>query len=121
MKLKTKRIYDAPQKADGLRILVDRLWPRGVSKAAARVDYWLKEVAPSDALRTWFGHRAERWTEFKSRYRGELKSPPAQEGLERLRSLARGKTVTLLFAAKDMEHNNAVALMQYLHRTHRTR
>ena len=107
-----KRIYDAPVPADGRRVLVDRLWPRGVSKDKARIDEWLKEVAPSDELRKWFGHDPEKWEEFRRRYREELKD---HEGLlAQLRSEVRKGAVTLLFAAKDAEHNNAVVLKELL-------
>jgi uncharacterized protein YeaO (DUF488 family) len=117
--IKIKRIYDAPVPEDGRRVLVDRLWPRGVSKDEARIDEWLKEVAPSDELRKWFGHDPEKWEEFRQRYREELKD---HEGLlEQLRSEARKGAVTLLFAAKDAEHNNAVVLKEVLKGVHGTR
>jgi uncharacterized protein YeaO (DUF488 family) len=110
--IKIKRIYDPPSADDGRRILVDRLWPRGVSKDAARTDEWLKEIAPSDELRKWFGHDPDRWEEFRQRYRDELK--PHGELLERLRVKAKKGAVTLLFAAKDEGHNNAVVLKEML-------
>lgn len=113
--IRIKRAYEAPSKADGVRVLVDRLWPRGVTKAKARVDLWLKDVAPSDALRKWFGHEPERWPQFKKRYAAELKSHAG--ALKTLRALERERgTLTLLFAAKDEEHNNAVALRERLSR-----
>ena len=109
--IKIGRVYDKPQADDGLRILVDRLWPRGLSKEKAGVDLWLKETAPGDELRQWFGHDPERWDEFKERYRRELELNPA--ALKELRGiLANEKTVTLLYAASDREHNNAVALRE---------
>jgi uncharacterized protein YeaO (DUF488 family) len=110
--LRIKRIYEPPAPEDGRRVLVDRLWPRGVSKDGARVDEWLKEIAPSDDLRRWFGHDPEKWEEFRTRYREEL--GPHGELLDRLRAEGRKGTITLLFAAKDEEHNNAVVLREML-------
>ncbi len=110
--LKCKRIYDPPSDDDGRRLLVDRLWPRGVAKEAARLDDWLKELAPSDDLRRWFGHDPARWEEFRARYRQELQGHGEQ--LDELRAAAKKGTVTLLFAAKDAEHNNAVVLKEML-------
>ncbi len=110
--LKCKRIYDPPSDDDGRRLLVDRLWPRGVAKEAARLDDWLKELAPSDDLRRWFGHDPSRWEEFRARYRQELQGHGEQ--LDELRAAAKKGTVTLLFAAKDAEHNNAVVLKEML-------
>ncbi len=113
MKIRVKRVYEPPSAADGFRVLVDRLWPRGVSKAAAKVDLWLKDVAPSDALRKSFGHEPERWPAFRRDYKRELagkKEPVAQ-----LRRLAREHgTLTLLFGAKDKERNNARVLAEVL-------
>lgn len=114
MPLRLKRVYDAPAPADGTRVLVDRLWPRGLSKASAHIDLWLKDVAPSDALRKWFAHDPAKWAPFVRRYAAELKSHPDE--LRQLRSLARRGTVTLLYAAKDDAHNNAVALRSHLSR-----
>ncbi|GAB1412033.1 DUF488 domain-containing protein [Candidatus Desulfobacillus denitrificans] len=94
-----------------MRILVDRLWPRGLSKAQAAIDHWLKEVAPSNELRQWFGHDPEKWPEFRKRYRAELKDNPA---LAELRDLSRKGTVTLVYSAKDELHNQAVVLRQVL-------
>ncbi len=106
--IKIKRVYEPAQRGDGYRVLVDRLWPRGLSKDKAEVDLWLKEVAPSPALRTWFGHKPERFAEFSKKYRAELKANPA---VEELRALVRKhKTVTLLYGARDTEHNHAVVL-----------
>ena len=126
--VRLKRVYDEALPEDGTRVLVDRLWPRGRSREAAKVDLWLKDVAPSDKLRHWFNHDPERWPEFRKRYRAELaeesedtksedtKSEDSKsEDLETLRRLAAGnKPVTLLFAAKDSEHNNAVVLREWL-------
>jgi len=110
--LKIKRIYEPPTAEDGRRILVDRLWPRGLTKDGAKIDEWLKEIAPSDELRKWFGHDPARWEEFRTRYHQELKGHT--ELLEKVRSEAKKGTVTLLFAAKDAEHNNAVVLKEML-------
>jgi uncharacterized protein YeaO (DUF488 family) len=110
--IRIKRIYDLPAAGDGRRVLVDRLWPRGIVKDEARIDDWLKEIAPSDALRKWFGHDPARWEEFRKRYGEELKNHG--ELLEHLRAEAKWGTVTLLFAAKDVEHNNAVVLTEIL-------
>lgn len=108
-----KRIYEPADGADGTRILVDRLWPRGVDKRTASIDEWLKEVAPSTALRKWFGHDPERWGEFQSRYRAELTSNGSATA--RLRELVRKGPVTLVYAARDREHNHALVLADYLH------
>ena len=110
--IKCKRIYEQPSADDGQRVLVDRLWPRGISRETARIDDWLKEVAPSDELRRWFGHDPERWDEFRHRYRLELAGKGDLLG-QLLRDADRG-VVTLLFAAKDEEHNNAVVLKELL-------
>jgi uncharacterized protein YeaO (DUF488 family) len=114
--VRIKRIYDPPAPEDGKRILVDRLWPRGLSKDAARIDEWLKEIAPSDELRKWFGHDPARWEEFRKRYRGELKAH--DELLNRLRDETLKGTVTFLFAAKDTEQNNAAVLKEMLNMPH---
>ena len=116
MPIKIKRVYDPPEKADGTRILVDRLWPRGLAKEKARVNEWLKEIAPSSELRQWFGHKPARWEEFQKRYREELQTAERQEQLRHLRALMRKGTVTLLFAAKDSEHNNVKVLAGVLKR-----
>ena len=111
--IKLKRIYQTPQREDGLRILVDRLWPRGISKEKSCVDLWLKGIAPSDSLRKWFSHDPEKWLEFRRRYFEELKGKRA--ALPTLRLLKRkGKPITLLYAAKDPAHNNAVVLREVL-------
>lgn len=112
-----KRVQDPATRDDGTRILVDRLWPRGVSKANAKLDEWFKEIAPSDALRKWFGHDPARWDAFERRYHKELDAQP--ELVKQLRSSAKRGIVTLLFAAKDTEHNNAIALKNYLSRRKR--
>ena len=110
--IRIKRIYDPPAEDDGRRILVDRLWPRGVSKADAHMDEWLKDLAPSSELRHWFGHDPSHWAEFRERYLAELAS--RQQLLDRLKEMARTETITLLFAAQDREHNNAVVLLDLL-------
>jgi len=110
--IRTKRIYEEPSADDGLRVLVDRLWPRGISKEEARIDRWEKDLAPTTELRRWFGHDPAKWEEFLRRYRAELEGK--EEALARLRGEANDGTVTLLYAARDEEHNNAVALKQYI-------
>ena len=109
-----KRVYEAPAASDGTRILVDRLWPRGIAQAKAKVDLWLKDIAPSGALRKRFHGHPEDWDEFRKAYAAELKQ--AGEAVKELRSYLRKGTVTLLYAARDEEHNNAVALKQWLTR-----
>jgi uncharacterized protein YeaO (DUF488 family) len=106
-----KRVYDAASANDGIRVLVDRLWPRGVTKARARVDHWMKDVAPSPALRTWFGHRPERFAEFGRRYAGELRRSTS---LAELRTLGEKQSVTLLYGARDTEINHACVLLSVL-------
>ena len=110
--IKIKRIYQEPDPGDGLRFLVDRLWPRGISREQARVDRWLKEIAPSDELRRWFGHDPAKWEDFRGRYLGELKDQ--RPLLDEIIRQARKETVTLLYAARDEEHNNAVVLKELL-------
>jgi len=110
--MRIKRTYDAPDKEDGYRILVDRLWPRGVAKEKAKVDLWLKEIAPSDELRKWFAHDPTKWEEFKKRYAKELETK--QDLVKEIEQTTKKGTVTLLYSAKDSEHNNAVALKAYL-------
>ena len=110
--VKLKRAYDRPTPDDGIRILVDRLWPRGVRKADAAIDHWIKHVAPSAALRQWFGHDPVRWDEFQQRYRQELKEH--QTEIEQLRGLARHRVITLIYAARDEAHNEAIVLRDYL-------
>jgi uncharacterized protein YeaO (DUF488 family) len=110
--VKIKRIYDPISGSDGKRILVDRLWPRGITKDEARIDDWLKDIAPSNELRQWFSHDPSKWSEFKRRYKKELQKQAVL--LDQLRRESAKGTVTLLFAAKDAEHNNAAALKAIL-------
>lgn len=110
--IKIKRVYEAPSKDDGFRVLVDRLWPRGVSKEKARIGLWLKDIAPSDGLRKWFGHKEERWEEFKKRYSKELEGK--KNFLEQLKKMQKEGVVTLLFGAKDESRNNAAVLKELL-------
>jgi uncharacterized protein YeaO (DUF488 family) len=112
MKIVTRRIYDDLAGEGGYRVLVDRLWPRGLRKKQVHVDLWLKEIGPSDALRKWFGHEPARWEGFKRRYFHELDKE--HDFVDRLLAGAGGKTIVLLYGAKDTEHNQAVALKQYL-------
>ncbi len=114
MRLQVKRAYAPPAPDDGQRVLVDRLWPRGLSRNAAQLDHWLKETAPSDALRRWFGHGPARWEEFRRRYLEELDQSEAAEALDRLTQLAAGGPLTLVYAARDEAHNNAVVLKELL-------
>jgi uncharacterized protein YeaO (DUF488 family) len=110
--LRIKRVYEAAATDDGQRVLVDRVWPRGISKETAALTAWLKEIAPSDGLRKWFGHDPARWKEFGRRYRTELDANP--EAVEALRSLMRQGRVTLLYGARETRFNQARALMEYL-------
>jgi uncharacterized protein YeaO (DUF488 family) len=107
-----KRAYEPASAEDGYRILIDRLWPRGVSKEEAALDDWMKDVAPSTELRKWFGHDPVRWPEFRRRYRGELRQHP--QDLDRVRELARSGHVTLVYSAHDEQHNDAVVLKNVL-------
>src|SRR5690348_2701964 len=110
--IKIKRIYEIHEEKDGFRILVDRLWPRGISKQKARVDLWLKEIAPSDKLRKWFSHDPKKWSNFKSKYIKELENNPL---LQRIKQLEKeNKVLTLLYSTKDSEHNNVVVLYEIL-------
>jgi uncharacterized protein YeaO (DUF488 family) len=111
MTVRIKRVYEQAVRADGLRVLVDRIWPRGISRYDVKLNQWLKEVAPSTDLRRWFGHKPERWKEFQRRYRAELKTNPA---LEELHTLSRQGLLTLLYAARDTEHNHALVLQSLL-------
>jgi uncharacterized protein YeaO (DUF488 family) len=115
--IRLRRIYEPPAPDDGARVLVDRVWPRGVSKDEAALTLWLKDVAPSTALRTWFGHDPARWSEFRDRYRQELEANG--EAVERLRALTRAGRVTLLYSARDEAHNQAVALAEFMQETER--
>jgi uncharacterized protein YeaO (DUF488 family) len=117
--LKLKRAYDPVAKEDGTRFLVERLWPRGFSKAKLQVDAWLKEVGPTAELRQWFGHDPEKWPRFRARYFRELDSHP--ESWRPILSAARGHTVTLIYSSHDHQHNNAVALKEYLQAKRRGR
>src|ERR1044072_4870507 len=112
MNIKIKRAYEQPHKDDGLRILVDRLWPRGLTKEKAAIDLWLKEVAPSTELRKWFGHDPKKWRTFRSRYRTELKQHSAP--LQLIKSKAKEGMVTLIYGARDQEQNEAVILKEVL-------
>lgn len=111
-KIRLKRAYAAPAAGDGFRVLVDRLWPRGVAKEGARIDLWLKEIAPSTELRKWFGHDPERWPEFRRRYFAELDQSP--EAVALLAGHVQRRVVTLVYGARDTEHNQARALAEYL-------
>ena len=114
---RVRRVYEPPAADDGVRVLVDRLWPRGLAKDAAHVDEWLKDVAPSPELRRWFGHDPDRFTEFARRYRAELAAPPAGHALARLRDLTGQGPVTLLTATRDVAHSHAAVLAKLLPRT----
>ena len=111
MDVTLKRAYEAAAKNDDYRVLVDRLWPRGLSKVNAKIDLWLKDVAPSTELRQWFGHVPEKWPEFKKRYIAELKSNPAWIELQ---ALSAEKNITLVYAARDQQHNEALVLKKLL-------
>lgn len=113
--IKLKRIYEPAAPEDGCRVLIERLWPRGISKERAALDLWLKEVAPSPELRTWFGHDPAKWLEFRKRYSAELEANDA--AVERLRELAHKGVVTFVYAARDTEHNAAIALKDFLDRS----
>ena len=112
VQVQLKRIYEPPQKSDGYRVLVDRVWPRGLSKDAAQIDLWMKDVAPSTALRKWFNHDPARWVGFQEKYRAELHE--LGDKLDELRARAKKEPVTLLYGAKDTEHNQAVVLRDVL-------
>lgn len=117
MKISIKRAYDPPSPQDGVRILVDRLWPRGISKESLHLDLWAKDVAPSAELRKWFGHDPRRWPDFQQKYLEELKQNSA--ACEPILEAARKHHVTLLFGAKDPDHNNAVVLSSFLRKHHK--
>lgn len=114
MSIALKRAYDPPAEGDGCRVLVDRIWPRGITKEDLQIDAWLENLAPSTALRKWFGHDPKKWDEFKQRYAKELEQ--RSEALDALAERARAGPVTLVFGAKDTAHNNAVALREQLER-----
>lgn len=113
-----KRAYDPPRRSDGKRVLVERLWPRGIRKESLKIDAWLKDVAPSAELRTWFGHDPEKWDGFRRRYFAELDANP--DSWQPLLQMARRGRLTLIYSAHDTEHNNALALKEYLERKRRT-
>lgn len=115
--IRVRRIYDAASDTDGVRVLVDRVWPRGISKAAANVDQWAKDVAPSTELRVWYGHSPEKFEEFRRRYLAELKEPERATALEQLRDLARQTSITLLTATRDVERSQAAVLAEVLRGT----
>ena len=110
--IRIKRVYEEPAKVDERRILVDRLWPRGLSKEKAKIDVWVKEIAPSTELRRWYGHDPNKWTEFKSRYAAELGANPGK--VEEILEVARAGIVTFLYSSKEEQLNNAVALKEYI-------
>lgn len=112
MNIKIKRVYEQPDKKDGERILVDRLWPRGLTKEKAAVDLWLKEIAPSTELRKWFGHDPEKWSSFRRRYETEIRHK--DDLIKVLKDKAKGGNVTLVYGARDEEHNEALVLKQFL-------
>ena len=110
--IQLKRVYEKPSKRDGLRILVDRLWPRGLTKERAALDLWLKDVAPSTELRKWFGHDPAKWKQFQVRYRKELREE--KDALKHLKQTCKGQLVTLVYGARDEEHNEALVLKRIL-------
>ena len=112
--IRIKRVYSEPSKQDGARILVDRVWPRGFSKERARIDEWKKELAPSTALRKWFGHDPAKWAGFQTRYRKELAQSDRIEALKELATHARHEAITLVYSATDEQHNQAVVLKEFL-------
>lgn len=114
MELKIKRVYEQPSKEDGMRILVDRLWPRGLSKRKASIDIWLKDIAPSTELRKWFAHDPKKWNEFRKKYLQELKDN--QEQVSILRERLKNGAITLVYGAKDEEHNEALVLKELFSR-----
>lgn len=111
--LKLKRVYDPPAADDGYRILVDRVWPRGVTKEKAGIREWRRDLAPSDGLRAWFGHEPDKWDEFRRRYRSELEAAGKMTDVRRIAEMATSKDVTLVFGARDALHNQAVALREF--------
>lgn len=112
MKIRTKRVHDPPAESDGVRVLVDRLWPRGLSREAVACDAWVRDIAPSTELRRWFAHDPVRWRDFRSRYRAELDARP--DSIAELANLAGAGDLTLLYAARDRDHNQATVLREYL-------
>lgn len=112
IEIRVKRVYEEPEESDGRRILVDRLWARGLSKEKAKVDVWVKDIAPSTELRRWYGHDPNKWTEFKSRYAAELESNPGQ--VEEILGEIQAGIVTFLYSSKEEQLNNALALKEYV-------
>jgi len=112
--IRLKRAYEEADKSDGVRVLVDRLWPRGISKDAAQLDAWMKELGPTDELRTWFGHQADRWNGFRERYQTELRTSLRQLLLSEIESVAHASTLTLVYGARDTHENEAVVLSEYV-------
>jgi uncharacterized protein YeaO (DUF488 family) len=112
--IRMRRVYDDPSPADGTRVLVDRLWPRGLAKATAMIDEWAKAVAPSTELRRWYGHDPSKFDQFRRRYKAELAEPDRQAAVQQLRALARSGPLTLLTATKDIDHSQAAVLIQHL-------
>jgi uncharacterized protein YeaO (DUF488 family) len=117
MKVLLKRAYEASAITDGFRVLVDRLWPRGIKKADLRLDAWVKDIAPSTALRKWFGHDPKRWPEFRRRYKAELKDPKLRKMIaDTVKAAEKQSAITLVYAARDTEHNEAVVLQDIFKR-----
>ncbi|MGJ9383854.1 DUF488 domain-containing protein [Salipaludibacillus sp. CF4.18] len=118
MPVQTKRIYEEANRSDGVRVLVDRVWPRGVSKEDAKLDYWMKEIGPSSDLRKWFGHDPDKYNEFKKKYKQELEEGEQQEELKKLKELTKehNKNITLVFAAKDEQNNQANVIKEIVDR-----
>jgi uncharacterized protein YeaO (DUF488 family) len=114
MEIQLRRVYEPPEPGDGYRVLIDGIWPRGITKAAAQLDVWARDLAVSPALRRWFNHDPAKWEEFRRRYRAELLAPEHRAALDALAQRARRGTVTLLYGARDREHNNAVVLAEVL-------
>lgn len=114
--IQIRRAYEAPDANDGYRVFIDRLWPRGLSKDDFKFDYWCKDLAPSSALRTWFGHRIERWDGFQENYRQELRAPELRELMHKIAEQTDKATITLVYGAKDGAHNNAVVLADEMSR-----
>jgi len=112
--VRIRRAYDPPAPDDGRRVLVDRVWPRGRSRDALAIEAWMRELGPSDELRKWFGHEIERWPEFRRRYRAELERPEVQADLDDLARTARDGTLTLVYGARDTEHNQAVVIAEVI-------
>jgi uncharacterized protein YeaO (DUF488 family) len=114
--LKTKRVYEAPEASDGIRILVDRIWPRGATKAEAKLKYWMPEIAPSSELRKWYSHEPRKWRDFKMKYFEELDSGEKQKAIKKIANMAKKKKVTLIYSAKEERMNQAEAIRQYIDR-----